>query len=625
MAQQSRFLVLALCLVSAFVSVAAQAPPKTKKATPREAVDPLAEVRRATAVALVNSLADEARSFRDLTLRARAQARAADALWETDKERSRALFRRAWEAAEAADQERARQNAEERKAREAGGRSGAPTRNLPSVRPEVVRLAARRDPALGEEFFAKLEEARKQEAAAATANDAPVEQASGARFNPDDPPASITQRLQLAEELLSDGNVENALKFADPALYPVNVFGVAFLDALRKKNAAAANERYAALLTRAGLDPAADANSVSLLSSYVLTPFMYVTFHGKDSHTRRRDDNNAPPADLPTQLRTAFFHTAAAILLRPVPPPEQDRTSTGRVGTFMVITRLAPMFEQYLPDAAAALRAKLAVLQPDTPEREGRNEALTRGLAPEDQTRDRVQESLDRLSSAQTSEERDEIYLNAVLSSLRQDDPRGRELADKIEDLDLRKQVRAFLDFKRVSDAVRSKNAEETLRAARGQELTPMQRAWGITEAARLLGKAESGRAIEMLEEALAEARRIDAASPERVRALVAVATQLFDLDRARAWEVMAEVVRASNAAAEFTGEDGNIISRIQMKQGAVTTNFSVNSFDLSGIFNSLAKDDFNRAVTLAKSFTAEYPRAVATLAAAHTALDKKK
>ena len=44
-------------------------------------------------------------------------------------------------------------------------------------------------------------------------------------------------------------------------------------------------------------------------------------------------------------------------------------------------------------------------------------------------------------------------------------------------------------------------------------------------------------------DEAMTEAKeRIDAASKERVSALVAVATQLFELDKARAWEVMHEV-----------------------------------------------------------------------------------
>jgi hypothetical protein len=394
------------------------------------------------------------------------------------------------------------------------------------------------------------------------------------------------------------------------------------------KNAPAANERYAALISRAALDPSADANSVSLLSSYVFTPSLYVTFNPDgNSHTRRRAENNSPPADLPPALREGFLRSASAILLRPLPPPEQDQSSTGRGGKFMVVTRLAPLFEQYAPDRAAALRAHLATLQPDAPA-QGRNpdnQVLTRGITPENPNRDRVQEQLDRLDRAQTSAERDQIYVNAVLASLRQKDTRASELADKIEDLDLRRQMRAFLAFEAVENAIREKKADEALRAARAGELTNVQRAWALTEAARLTGKADAGRAVEILEEALAEARRIDAASPDRVRALVAVVTQLFEIDRGRAWEVMSEVVKASNAANGFTGEDGGLVVRVQVGRGAMTSESNVESFDLTGVFTSLARDDFDRAASLAKNFTGEYPRAVATLAVARAALDKKK
>jgi hypothetical protein len=146
-----------------------------------------------------------------------------------------------------------------------------------------------------------------------------------------------------------------------------------------------------------------------------------------------------------------------------------------------------------------------------------------------------------------------------------------------------------------------------------------------MTEAARLLGKAEAGRAIEILEEATAEAKRIDAASPDRARALISIVTQLFELDRPRAWDAMAEVVKSANTVNTFTGEDGGLTVRVKFKQGAMTMNFNVESFDLTGIFTALARDDFNRAVELAKIFQAESPRATATLAVARTVLEKKK
>jgi hypothetical protein len=50
----------------------------------------------------------------------------------------------------------------------------------------------------------------------------------------------------------------------------------------------------------------------------------------------------------------------------------------------------------------------------------------------------------------------------------------------------------------------------------------------------------------------------------------------------------------------------------------------SAEEFDLLGLFRSLTKDDLNRAVEIAKSFTGEGPRAVATLAIARTILERE-
>ncbi len=626
MARQIRLYLVALYLLALPVLIGAQqqqqqVPAKSKKAAKEaSAVDPLAEARRTTAISLITSLADEARSFRDPTLRARVQARAADALWTMDKERARVLFRRAWEAADAADEEN------ERRAEEEIGRGPGARNAQPSLRAEVLRLAARRERALGEEFLARLDEARKQDGD----KSAPPADAPPARRSPrNEPSPAIARRLRLAEQLLEEGDIEQALQFADPALTSVNINSVSFLDALREKNAAAADQRYASLLARADVDPASDANTVSLLSSYVSTPFLYVVFEqNAGSNINRRRRINTPPADLSAQLRAAFFRTAASILLRPLPPPDQDRTTSGRAGTYMVIARLLPLFEQYAPQRAAALRTQLAVLTPDTPERERNprnNEALTRGIIPEDPTRDRLQETLSRLDRAQSADERDAIYLDAALVAIRQNDPRAREFIDKIENTDLRQQVRAYIDFEGVQKAVQEKDAPETLRLARAGELTAIQRTWGLTEAARLIGKDEPGRAIEILEEATAEARRIDANASDRVRALVAIATQFFAVDLTRVWETLTEAIKAANAGDDFTGEDGRLSSRLQTKNMTLFMNTSAESFDLGGIFATLAKEDLNRAVELAKSFNGESPRAIATLAVARSVLDDKR
>jgi hypothetical protein len=606
---------------------------KTRAAS---AADPLAAERRANAIALLNTLADESRGFRDQMLRARVQMQAADALWETDKERARTLFRRAWDAAELADTENTRRGEEQNRA---SGRAGTRGLNLPTLRGEVLRLAARRDRALGEEFLGKMEEARKRETSElnnassnlpttgeATPAAAGGKQTPPARRDPEQTSPDVMRRLRLAMQFLEDGDVERALQFADPALNSVNPSTVEFLVLLRERSQQEADRRYTALLAATAASPASDAGDILLLSSYVLTPHLYMTIGeggGGISSSQRRGQIGAP--DLPAALRVAFARAASQVLLRPLPPEDQDTTATGRIGAFFVITRLMPFFESVVPDGVPALRARLAALNPDIPEhdRQSFKDDLTRGLVPEGSQGDPVQESLDEAGRAADPRERDLAYLRAAQAAASKGDPRARDFADKINDADLRRQVRGYIDFSLLNRAVTDKkDGMEVLRLAAAGELTPVQRTWAYTEAARLLAKDDRPRALEALEAAANSARSIDAAEPDRVRATVAVATRFFEFDRNRAWEIMADAVKAANAAPEFTGSDSGLSARIQTRGLRSTINFSAPVFDLTGVFQTFARDDMNRALALAQTFTGESPRAVATLAVARAVLE---
>jgi len=189
---------------------------QTKKAKPKaEEADAEAAQERTIAISLVTTLADEARSFKDQTRRARVQARAADVLWDTDPDRARELFRRAWEAAEIVDTEAAKKRADDMKRME---KDGGPVvvRGAPDLRSEVLRLVAKRDRKLGEEFLKALDEAAEK-ARADAATDQNLN--AGTRLG-------ASQRLQLARRLIEDGQVERALEFAAPALDNVNIEGL---------------------------------------------------------------------------------------------------------------------------------------------------------------------------------------------------------------------------------------------------------------------------------------------------------------------------------------------------------------------------------------------------------------
>ena len=618
-------LLAGLCLIVFTSTFYAQVPAEKKETTARKSSskkppkveeDPAAAQRQVVAISLLQSLADDARSFHEPRLRARVQARVADAFWETDVDRARGLFRKAWEAAETEDAETERRNADEFRRQKP---SGVIIRtNRPDLRAEVLRLVAKRDRALGEEFLAKLAEANRKDAEAA-ADNLRQTNANDASAN-----SSAAKRLALARRLLEDGDVERAMEFAAPALDRINADSITFLSALRERNANAADQGFASLLARAERDPASDANTISGLSSYAFTPFLYVTFDQEGGGNQMRQRPPAPRPDLPVNLRSAFFRVAAEVLLRPLPPPDQDQTSSGRVGKYMVIRRLLPLFEEFAPERAADLRAQIAAMAADVSEgmRSGENRAITNGITPES-SRDPIDSMQGRLDRARTSEERDAIYADIAVALAGKGDPRARELVDKIEDSELRKKVRSYIDFQSAQSAISEKNAIEAARIAKNGELTSIQRVWAFTQAAKLLMVSDRSRALELLEEAGTEARRIGSSDPDRARALVAVATGLTQADRVRAWETIAEAVKAANSAEGFTGDDSRVGAQLQTRSMTVVTGAPAEDFNLLGAFRALAQDDFLRSVETAKSFAGEAPRATATLAVARSVLDK--
>ena len=610
-----RLLFVAVAL-SLFLDLSGSAQTRKAKNNNTEEADAEAAQQRTIAISLVNTLADDARSFKDQTRRARVQARAADVLWDSDPERARELFRRAWEAAEVVDAESAKKRAEEMKRLESAGEPVV-VRGGPSLRSEVLRLVAKRDRKLGEEFLKALDEAAEKARADAAADE---RRNSGFRM-------AGSQRLQLARRLLEDGEIERALEFAAPALDSVNVDTIFFLSALREKNAQAADNAYATLLARAVRDPNSDANTVSGLSSYLFTPFLYVTFEKSGGSNQNRQREPMPPPAVDAALRDNFLKVAFQILMQPMAAPDQDRTTHGPTGKYLIIKRLLPLFEQHAPDLAPGLRTQMTALASAVPPafQQGENRAVSNGILPESEEGDPLQRMQERLDRATKADDRDAIYADYAVALTGDGDPRGRELVDKIENTELRKSVKAYTDFQLVDSAVQKKDVAEVSRLVKSGELTSIQKVWALTSAAKLVIASERSRATDMLEEALAESRRISASDPDRARALTGVAAGFAEIDRVRAWEILNEVVKAANNAEAFTGEDSQIYARLQTKFMVVMNAASAQDFDLLAVFRHLANADLLRAIQLAKTFTGEAPRAVATLAIARSVLEKRK
>jgi hypothetical protein len=565
--------------------------------------------RRSVALLALQSLAIEARSYRDEPLRARVQARVADALWEQDQDAARALFRRAWEVAESIETTASGPRTAMPGRAPAGG---APPRPRLNLRREILQLVARRDHKLGEEFLKRMT-AKYEAAKSSDLSSDPTSLSSG----------EIAERLRLANGFLADGNLLRALEFADPALVQVTNASIGFLLSLYEKNPAAADQRFAFLLTIAANDPASDANTVSLLTSYAFTPsiFLVVSPGGIPSST---SFPSHPPPDLSPALRKTFFQVSANILLRPL--AQLDQSSAGRAGTYFMVTRLLPLFQQFAPELAPALSSQLAALGPEA----GRatmnagDRSLNRGMNDNGKPGSIDDELKDRLDRAGNSDARDRAYAFAAMGAAEQGDPHATDFVDKIEDLETRNGVRRFVAYSLIRSLLAGKRIDEALALLRKADLPHPLRAHFLTQAAGLTSEKDQVRALELLEDALAETHRIDASTSDRAYCLVALLWHFSKVSKSRSWELLSETVKAANAVADFTGENGHTTLTLEGKFSIRMGTELTSPTDLSQLFASLADEDFYQALDAARSFTGEAPRALTMTSVARPMFEKK-
>src|ERR1041385_5637859 len=182
---------------------------------------------------------------------------------------------------------------------------------------------------------------------------------------------------------------------------------------------------------------------------------------------------------------------------------------------------------------------------------------LREGIRPAMNTEDREKAMLDRVDRAKTSEQRDQLYLQLARLFIDSDDNKARDYVDKIEDTDLRKQARPFIDASMMMRAADKKNIDRLLELVRVGELTRFQKAWALSRAASFLAKTDREKSLSLIDDAMAEARGIDPSDPDRPRAMLAVTNVLLLIDRTKAWELAADITKAANSAGRVVPRGG--------------------------------------------------------------------
>jgi hypothetical protein len=626
----------AVCTNAVAQSKQAKTPPTPVEEKPEAELEGerLLRERRANAQSLLINLATDARYFTDDKVRARSLARIADMLWESDRERSRSLFRSAWDAAESGDannRERVLEEIRQIKARNPKGGYSLPTPS--NLRREVLDLVLTRDRALADEFLKKYAEQKL----------AQTEEERSRRASPSVADEATAQRLDLARNLAHEGELEHALQFADSALRSITMDSVDFLVRLREKYPAAADQRYAAMVAGAPGNSQSDANTVALLAAYIFTPGQVVVFLMNGGATMRGSPGG-PPANVSADLRAAFFRTATAILLRPL----ADQTPAAIDAHYLALRRMMPLLEQNAPpETLASVRAQFENLSASATDRARSfgNQLGQFGLGPASPKPprdrdaqsvrpdpgatpspiDREQSLLDERERAKTPADRDLMNARLAIMMVDQDDRRARDYVDRIDDMELRNSARAYVDASIAYKLTSKKDIERALELARTGALTHFQRAWLLALTARQMRSQDRDQFLSLIDYAATEARRIQTSDPDRARAFMLIANVVFNLNRPGIWEIMNDAIKAANSAETFTGEDGEIVFRLDVKGINSGHQHRFSDFDVAGIFTKLANEDYDKAVELARGFQNAAPRTNAVIAIARSVLVEKK
>lgn len=582
---------------------------KTKQPSPEELEQ---QAKIDFALSLIDSLAEDARKYKNRVASVRVQAKAADLIWERDSERARTIFLRAWTLAETVEEEEQKLVEEKKKKFLSGESQNGFIPSPPNLRGEILQFVGRRDRKLSEELLARLEK-KNEEDADSEKDD----------FDPTEPDLATARRLELALYLLENGETEKALAIADISLHKATTQGIVFLLALRKKSPAAADARFSSLLSKSVVDPTSDATSVSLLSSYVFTPTVIVTMTQNGTLSRRLDEvpNAAPISE---RLKADFLRAAAQILLRPLPILVQDKTSAGRDGLFFTITRLLPLFAQYLPDKVSPLQSQLnSIVQNVSDANRARTDFFANaGFSSDEPQARRLEDILQEIESSPDNK-KDNLYAQAARLAAMKNDLRARDYAEKIYDSKLKDKVFAFVDFVLVQKAIEKKDADQALTLLKKAKLPQLQRIWLMTEIARLFDKKRAFEAQQLLEEAVTEARKINGEESWKANALSAVANAFLAFDELRSWQITADVVKAANTAA-FFNDKPDLSASLQIGGEFSVIKPNTQSLNIANLFAQIAPYDIYQASNLAGNLSDEYQRALSLLASADSQIKKR-
>lgn len=591
----------------------------------RAAQSQAARIRR-EAVRMLVETADAALGFDNDADKAHVQASVAEALWPYDETQARMLFRRAWEAADAADAN------EYRRAIEVAGAEALPDFYTHS-REDVFLSAAARDTVFAETFLREMNESIAAQRKSRASNDAGGATATHPPDAQDN--SSAFGRLSAAHSFLEQGDAKRAAAIAAPAVAEgATADFVRFLLQLRRAAPSEADALYLRLLARTKADAGERANTVLLLSAPVVSPQLLtlVREDGSISFTPvNYPSGSGTHVETASHVRRAFFDVAADVLRRPVPAAGDGAWRAEATARYFTIGRLLPFFEREAPNYVPELHARMNAHAADI--EAARRESLapqmeTRSLSPRNPG-DPLRVEVEAQSNAAGDDARDRAGLSAVRKASRLKLwQRARQFASDIRNEELKRVAQRIIAAHQVMSAGESfadedapDDFERAAAFAREADVPPEVRAAGLGQAAELAArKGKQSRAAELLDEAVGFAERSEQGTDARFNVFAMLTGIAARLGHARAWELLAATVVSANKLVARTGDAKETV------HDAVSADERTGVFNapvrLDHLFAAMARLDFTRALSEARSLDDVVERAIVIVAAVRATLE---
>lgn len=581
---------------------------------------------RARARALVASTADESLKWDDRGAAVRVLSQAADLLWDEQPDRARTWLTRAWDLAS----ELASENTD---SATRGFRNNSPQAG---ARATVLAVAGRRDRQLADRFIEQLTTDQEQ-----------------SRF--DSQRGIFDDRTARSEQLL---NMALASVESDPALAASLgerslIDGISFqfqslLLNLQARDPAAANRLLDAALGRLATS-FSNASEGEIIASYMFTPGrVFSAGHGNKAAMAVGSQTPLPPKT-PAEadpVRTRRFLSIMQQIMLSLPAPSATADPAQSALEFSTLAgSLAGAFNRYAPELWTPIQQRLTQVVPDLAPASTEhklpsvvNDKLQAGRAAGASEKELNRLYVDGLEEA-ADKETDPIarklaYAQAALATDAEDLERGRRIAAKIEEDELRTQVSSFLVYRAALLLLEKGELDQAVSMA--SEAKPMQHALVLITAAQRMSAAPPEknevqatnrrlRALNLLYEAEKLLKQNDLPA-EALRIRLGLVAALAPLDATHAFEVLSNVIAAINLTDGFDPTDASAprLTGLDGLQRQIPAPRIRSGYGLKDALAPLARVDFEGSVMAVGKLQAPAVRGLCMLEIARGILDAK-